>query len=451
MGIIVPPCMIHASPQSWAMQYSQSTEKGPSPLAWLLAIVLLGSLAGSACALFLHLLDYAQASREAKPWLLYLLPLAGAAIVLMYQYWGGYAAAGMGSLQRAAEDPQAQPVPARRMAPLILLTTVLTHLFGGSAGREGTAVQMGGSIASAVNRLRAFQRNPRARRMLLCCGMAAGFSGLFGTPLAATIFAVEVARLGRLRWPILLPALLSALLSNAISHAWGASHALYPQIFAELSPSSWWAQFFSNGLLSVVVVALGAALAARLYLFLHHGVESNLRRLVSRAWLRPVIGGLLVIALVWVSGSRDYLGLGVTHADPEATSITSAFSEDGATHSSWLWKIVFTAVTLGSGFKGGEVTPLFFIGATLGHSLALMLGLSLALAAGLGMMAVFAAASRCPLACAVMGAELFGWSCLPLLLPCCYAAVALAARQGIYSHRPPADPDDSAAINPTDR
>jgi H+/Cl- antiporter ClcA len=180
-------------------------------------------------------------------------------------------------------------------------------------------------------------------------------------------------------------------------------------------------------------MAIASALAARLYLALHDGVQWSLKS-INPLW-RAATGGLVVIGLVLISGERSYLGLGVTAEDPNFVTITGSFSEGTTGHDSWIWKTIYTAITLGSGFKGGEVTPLFFIGATLGHSLASLGGVSLAVCAGLGMIGLFAAASRAPLACAVMGAELFGWEALPLTLLCCYGATLLARKKGIYSTR----------------
>lgn len=397
----------------------------PTLLTWLILVVLLGGLAGSACALFLGLLDLAQANRQSNPWLILLLPFAGVGIVAFSRAWGGWADSGNAALMHAVETPQAKhPLP-RRMAPLILLTTVATHWFGGSAGREGTAVQMGGSLASLLQGLRRHW-SPQHQRILLLAGMAAGFSGLFGTPLAATIFALEAVRVSNGRLRAMLPCLAAAVIADQVCQAWGIAHAPYPSIPISLS---WW--------LGPDLILLAAACAAvgAGFIFALHGMGWLLRRMSRHTLLYPFIGGCVVLGLVVLSGSQDYLGLGVMSADPQAVTIMSSFQADGANTWSWLWKLLFTVATVGSGFKGGEVTPLFFIGATLGNSLSHVLHSPTMLLAALGMTGLFAAASKTPWACAIMAAELFSWWIFPLALITCHMACILSGKRGIYAAR----------------
>lgn len=383
-------------------------------------LVLLGVVVGSACALFLWLLDRAIHLQITYGWLLFLLPLAGLAVGWVYAGFGRPTSGGNNLIFEEIETA-GRGVP-KRMAPLILFSTVVTHLFGGSAGREGTAVQMGGSLASTLAQW--FRVDAQTKRTLLIAGVAAGFGAVFGTPLAGALFAVEVLVLGRLQWAALLPALVASLVADYTCMAWGSGHTDY-RIGTAVSVLDW--QLWPK--LAVAGVAFG--LAGRLFAEVLYAVEGGFKRWVSWAPLRPVIGGLLVIGLVWLLGTRDYLCLG-DWSRAGGVSIHSAFDLFGATPWSWWWKILFTAVTLGSGFKGGEVTPLFFIGATLGNTMALLLGAPVDLFAGVGFVAVFASAANTPLACCVMGAELFGVQYLPFLLPACYLAYYASGHSGIY-------------------
>jgi H+/Cl- antiporter ClcA len=287
---------------------------------------------------------------------------------------------------------------------LVLVATLATHLCGGSAGREGTAVQMGGSLADAFSKL--CRLDASTRRALLISGIAAGFGSVFGTPLAGALFAIEVLVVGRLAYGHLLPALVASVVGDLICSAWGIRHPIFSIGIGEgnavIAPPEPWL------LLKVLGAAVVFGLAARCFSEITRHAHALLKRFVEYAPLRPVLGGLVVIGLVYLVGTRDYLGIGVSSPDPSAVTLLSAFQTDGAETWSWAWKLVFTVVTLASGFKGGEVTPLFFIGATLGHSLALWLGAPVGLFAGLGLIAIFAGATKTPLACTVLGIELFG-------------------------------------------
>lgn len=388
-------------------------------------------LAGSASAAFLWSLDAVTHLRFEHPWLLYLLPLAGLAIVWLYRVGGKQAERGNNLIIDALHSPGAG-VPVR-MAPLVLATTLLTHLVGGSAGREGTAVQMGGGLASGVAR---WLRIPAEHhRLLLSAGVAAGFGSVFGTPLAGAIFALEVLTIGRLDYAFLLPCLFAALVGDATCSAWGIHHLAY-HIGTPLTatPSGTWLGGHVDPLRLAQAAVAGVAfgLCARAFAETTHAVGATCRRLVTNVWLRPVLGGALVIGLTWALGTREYLGLGAWSPHPGDTTLQSVFLPDGADTWSWFWKLLFTAITLGCGFKGGEVTPLFFIGGALGHALAGPLGLPVDLAAGLGFIAVFAGASNTPLACTLMGIELFGADHAVLFAVACFAAYACSGHGGIY-------------------
>lgn len=387
-----------------------------------LLAVPVGALAGAASALFLALLGRATALQQAHGWLLYLLPLGGLAVVWLYRNLGGASERGTNLILEQVHAAGAG-VP-RRMAPLVLLGTLVSHLFGASVGREGTAVQMGGSLAAAFLRLGALAA--RHADALLVAGMAGGFGSVFGTPFAGAVFAVEVLVVGRLQWRWLAPAAVASLAAHQTCLALGARHASYA-ITGHVAAT--------DGMLlgKVALAALAFGLAARLYTEVSRGMSEALRRVAPSPYARVALGAAALIGLVHLTGGWDCLGLGADAADPRAVTITSAFAPGGAAPWSWWWKLLFTALCLGAGFKGGEVTPLFFIGATLGNALAGPLGAPVDLLAGLGLVAVFAGAANTPLACLVMGIELFGPAhALPLALGC-LVAFAASGRTGIYA------------------
>ncbi|MBI3564308.1 MAG: chloride channel protein [Elusimicrobia bacterium] len=367
-------------------------------LRWLPLAALIAVPVGSASALFLWALERATAARAAAPWLLYGLPACGAVIGAVYHRWGRSVEGGNNLIVECIHDAGA-PVP-RRLTPLILLSTVATHLFGGSAGREGTAVQMGGGLASAV--ARGLGLSSADSKVALTAGVAAGFGAVFGTPLAGAVFAMEVLVVGAMRYEALVPCLVASVLSDLVCRAWGIRHTAYavaPLAGAEL-----------GAVLLAKAALAGAAFGVVGLLFAEglHGLTAAWKRLVPSPWLRPVTGGVAVIVLARLAGTTDFLGLGVSSADPAAVTIVSAFRAGGAGAWSWAAKLLFTVTTLAAGFKGGEVTPLFYIGATLGNALSRALSAPTDLFAALGFVAVFAGAANTPLACTVMGVELFG-------------------------------------------
>lgn len=387
--------------------------------ATLLALPV-SAVIGSACAFFLWSLEAATEMRFAHPWLLYLLPLAGVVIAWMYAFFGRSAEAGTNLILEEIHEPRLG-VPGR-MGPLILLSTVVTHLFGGSAGREGTAVQIGGSVAGAFGRWLGLSGEDVA--LLLRVGIAAGFGGVFGTPAAGAIFAIEVLISGRPKYAATVPCVLAAFAGDFFCTAWGVRHVTYA-----VEPRA----ITASLLVQSGIVGLASGLASLLFVEVLHALHDLWRCVVRVEWLRPALGGGVVIGLVFLLGTRDYLGLGVVSPDAEGVSILSSFHPGGATPLSWWWKLLFTAVTLSSGFKGGEVTPMFFIGATLGNTLSSLVGGPTDLLAAAGFVAVFAAATRTPLACAVMGVELFGYRNAAALFVACYVAHCGSGRRGIYA------------------
>ncbi len=385
---------------------------------------------GTMVALFLTLLSAATHFRFKHPWLLYLLPLAGVAIHFIYKLYGGSSEKGNNLIIDEIHQPGGG-VP-KRMWPIVLLTTIITHLFGGSAGREGTAVQIGGSIAQFFGKW--LKLDEADTRLLLITGIAAGFGAVFGTPFTGAIFAIEVLTLGRIQYRAFLPCLLAAIIGDGTVAVWGVHHTAYH--IAAFAPALHWYDTYTHFnfllLLKVIVASMAFGLAAYMFSLLVHGIKTFFVKRVPQLWLVPIIGGLIIIGLTFLLGKPDYLGLGIDPEHPGAITIPSAFNAAGADTWSWLWKTIYTTVTLATGFKGGEVTPLFYIGATLGNTLSVLMHAPVSLFAALGFIAVFAGATNTPLACTFMGIELFGGQYALFFAVACFTAYLFSGHSGIY-------------------
>lgn len=380
---------------------------------WIALGTSVGILGGSASALFLVSLDLATAERLAQPWLLYLLPLGGCFIALFYQYFGKGCEGGNNLVLEEIHKPTAGV--SGRLAPVILLATIITHLFGGSAGREGTAVQMGGGLAGLLARRLGLDQ--LHTRILLMAGISAGFGSVFGTPLAGMVFGMEVLAVGRIRFEGLVPCLVASVVGDWTCTLWGVHHTHYA---VHGVPNA-------DGLLllKILFAAFCFGMVSLLFAEVTAGFHWLFARLVPWGLGRPVLGGLMIIGLTEALGTRDYLGLGVP-------MIVQSFLPEGVPTWAFAWKLLFTAVTLSSGFKGGEVTPLFFIGAALGCTLGTVLGVPPPFMAALGFVAVFAGAANTPLACTLMGMELFGTSYgVFLAIACCFSYI-WSGHRGIY-------------------
>ncbi|MGZ7012274.1 MAG: voltage-gated chloride channel family protein [Acidimicrobiales bacterium] len=381
---------------------------------WIGLGAIVGVLAGSSSAAFLVTLDWVTDIRVAHPWLLWLLPVAGFTVGLVYHYGGGDAVAGNNLIIDEIHEPKAW-IP-RRMAPLVYLGTEVTQLFGGSAGREGTALQMSGSLTDWFSRLARLK--PEDRRIMLIAALAGGFGAVFGVPVAGFVFALEVQSIGRMRYDALVPAVAASLVGDLIVRALGVHHTELP-VVAHVDVSS--------GLVAKVALAgLAFGLTALFFSEVTHGIRRAFA--AASVWppLRPFLGGIAVIGLSYLVGNREYNGLSI----PLITA--SLAGGVGVVAFAFAWKFVFTAVTLGSGFQGGEVTPLFVIGATLGVTLGRLLGVDPQLMAALGLVAVFAGAANVPIACTVMGAELFGADAFVLFAVACVVSYVFSSHRGIY-------------------
>ncbi|MGY3214461.1 voltage-gated chloride channel family protein [Mucilaginibacter sp. HD30] len=397
---------------------------------WIAIIAPVAVAIGSMVALFLWLLKWSIHFRFSHPWLLYALPVAGVAIWFVYKKWGSTSDKGNNLIIEEIHTPGGG-VP-KRLAPLVLVATVLTHLFGGSAGREGTAVQIGGSIAQFFSKQ--FNLNAADTRIMLTAGIAAGFGAVFGTPLAGAIFALEVLAVGRIQYDALLACLVAAIIGDLTVSAWGIHHTAYHIDIIPATQGAFSSYFHLDMLLllKVVTAAIIFGITSRLFAEAVHAVKNTLNKFISAEWLVPIIGGVLIIALTLIIGKPDYLSLGVDAEYPGAITIPSAFHLNGAHTWSWLWKTIYTAITLGSGFKGGEVTPLFYIGATLGNTLSQLMDAPVSLFAALGFIAVFAGATNTPLACTIMGVELFGGEYVLLFAIACFTAYFFSGKTSIY-------------------
>jgi H+/Cl- antiporter ClcA len=398
-------------------------------LAGLGIAALAGLGSGLASAVFLVALDAVTATRWRQPWLLFLLPVAGLLMVRAYATWGRGSERGV-SLLLDVVHRRAPQVP-WTMAPLVFGATLLSHLCGGSVGREGTAVQMGAALSHVWGRR--FSSLVPDPSVAVLAGIAGGFGAVFGTPWAGALYAIELPVLGRFQWHRALQCLVASWLGHATCMSLGVQHTTYPLARAlSLQPA--------GGLWQCALAALVFGLAARLFVGCLRGWSLLFERLVIPRWALPVVSALVILALTQVLGTDAYLGIGITGRLPGDPSIVRCFEPGGVTAWSWGWKLLFTTVTLAGGFKGGEVTPLFFVGAALGNTLAMLAGWPVQEFAAMGFVAVFAAASHTPLACAVLGWELFGPELLLPALLTCLVANAVATGTGLYDARTQSDP-----------
>ncbi|MDO8040487.1 voltage-gated chloride channel family protein [Janthinobacterium sp. SUN137] len=385
-------------------------------LKWLLLASVVAVLAGSASAAFLFALDWATRTRLAHAWLIWLLPVAGFAVGWLYLRYGSSVEGGANLLIDEIHDPK-KIIPLR-MAPLVLGGTVVSHLFGASVGREGTAVQMGGALADQLTRM--FRLNNEDRRIILMAGISAGFASVFGTPLAGALFGLEVLAIGRLRYEAMLPCLAAAVIADQVVLLWGPLlHIAHTHYAVPLTPaiSAW-------TLSAMVIAGVLFGVTGKVFAQATHGLSALMKRKIAYAPLRPLIGGLVVALAVWLLGTDRYIGLGIP-------TIVDALKE-ALPAWDFLGKMAFTIVSLGTGFKGGEVTPLFFIGATLGNALGPLLHQPVTLLAAIGFVAVFAGAANTPIASTLMAMELFGAEIGIYAAIACVVAYLFSGHAGIY-------------------
>lgn len=381
---------------------------------------VVGLMSGTASAGFMFLLGRVIHLRETHLWLLWLLPLFGVISAWLYHQYGKGAEGGGGLI--LDEVIEFKGLVPSRMAPLALVGTLLSHLGGASVGREGTAVQMGASLARTFGKLPwAWLRLTQSRqRLLLMAGVSAGFGSLFGTPAAGAVFGMEVIAIGKIHYEGIVICGAASFVGDWACRSLGAHHAPFQALSLPMTP----------GLgLKLALFALPVALVAGSFLELSHGLARWTRARWPVWWIRPLLGGLAFIALTLLFRTTDFLNLGTVW-------LPRIYSGVGAPTWAFAAKVLFTVVCLGFGYKGGEVTPLFVIGALLGVALAPLFGLPPTFLATIGFIALFAAASNTPLASTLMGIELFGGAFTAPLAITCALAYVLVGHRGIYGgHR----------------
>ncbi len=381
-------------------------------LRWLLLGGVVGVAGGAVGAAFSKAVTFVNDLRGANGWLLYLLPLGGLLIVGLYKLCR-VSDVGTNEVFESVRDRKAVSF---LLAPAVFLGTVVTHLCGGSAGREGAALQIGGSVATLFGRL--FRLNEQDRHILTLCGMSAVFSAVFGTPMAACVFAVEVVSVGRFCSAALFPCMVASSSAFGIALLCGVSPERLP---VETVPA-----FSADLLWKMLAVAVAGALVSILFCWAMHTGAHLFKRFFPNAWLRVVVGGAVVIALSLLLGTTNYNGSGMA-------VIERVFEHGAARPEAFLLKIVFTAITIGAGFKGGEIVPTMFIGATLGGALALLIGLDPAFGAALGIAALFCGVTNCPLATVLLSIELFGGEGALFYMIVAFVSFLLSGRFSLYS------------------
>ena len=385
---------------------------------FLIAAVTIGAIGGLLSVAFLGSLNWATTTRINNEWLIFLLPVTGGLVGVMYYKWGNPITGGTSLVLDAIHVPGAE-VPAR-MAPMIWSGSVASHLVGASVGREGAIVQIIASVTDAVARTRSV--SDRTRRVVLVMAVAAGFGGLFGVPIAGAFFGLEIQRNTKLHKSAVLPAFVASSVAFFTVEACGVKHFATPNI--ESLHFGW------SVLWRCLVASCVFALIAVAYIQLEHRIKNVMAQAITFPPLRPVIGGFIILACVAISGTRAYLGISIPLLEG---ALTGAI---GLAALACLWKLLFTAVSLGTGFVGGEVFPLFIIGALAGAQFARVTHASIPLFAALGLVAVFAAASNTPLTCIVIGVELFGWNALPAYCIVCILSYVLSGKHTIYKPSP---------------
>ena len=394
----------------WTRFQLYLAREGRAFVRWLLTALAVGGVVGAVGAFFHHAVEWATETRIAHPWLLFCLPLAGLLIVALYQRFHMEDDGGTEFVLESARNARYLRLT---MVPLIFISTVLTHLCGGSAGREGAALQIGGGLSAALGRL--FRLDEQDERIATMSGMAAGFSALFGTPLSAAVFAMEVESVGLMQYSAIVPCFLSALVANIVSARLGCPGTGFLVHGA--------ATVTQSSLSRLILLGALCGMLANLFCRTMHGFQMLYNRCCKQRWTKAVAGGVVVILLTLLFGT-DYNGAGM--------NIIAQALEGRTLPWAFVLKIIFTGATLAAGYKGGEIVPSFFVGACFGCLFAPVLGLSASFGAAVGMVSVFCGVTNSPLTSILLGYELFkGVSVAPLALAVAVSYM-LSGYTGLY-------------------
>ena len=387
---------------------------------WVLCGGILGIVVGSASAFLINFNNYLTDVREANPYTLFFLPLGGVVIGYIYMYYGKGSRKGNDLILEHIHHGQGE-VPLR-MGPIVYFCTFITHLLGGSTGREGAAIQMGASISEAVNRL--FNIHKIDRRILIISGISGGFGSAFGAPLAGTIFGMEAVVIGRTKYEALVPCFVASFVGHYVATAWGIQHEHF---IIHSVP-----EINTINILKIVGLSIIFGLVSVLYSQLRHEVKRLSDKYLKNLMTRAFLGGLIIVGLTYLIGSRDYLGRGLPMVNKAFEGQVPAFA--------FLAKIVFTAITMGTGFRGGEVIPLFFIGSTLGNTLSNTIGLPPSFLAAIGMIAVFSGAANTPISAFLLSIEMYEGKGISYFFMACIISFIFSGHHGIYGAQKIYDP-----------
>lgn len=379
---------------------------------WIVFSILSGAAIGVIGSAFYYCVEYVTAARQQMPRLVFLLPLGGLLIVGLYHLFRDENDTGTNLVLSAIHSNERIPL---RMAPLIFLSTLITHLTGGSAGREGAALQIGGSIGEALGRLLRF--NEKDRHIMIMSGMSAAFTALFGTPMAAAIFSIEVVSVGIMHYSALVPCVISALVAHGIASQFG--------IRAEHFALSHVPAFSIKYAICTALLAILSALVSILFCVILHQSDRLYKKYFKNRYLRAFVGGALVLCLTLLVGNQQYNGSGIA-------TIRLCMEGETVAPCAFLLKMVFTALTLGAGFKGGEIIPSFFVGGTFGCLFGSLLGLPIPFCSAIGMISVFCGVTNCPITSLLISFELFGYDAMPFFLLAIALSYMLSGYYGLY-------------------
>ena len=380
-------------------------------LKWIIFAIIVGAIVGLCGTAFYFALSLVTVLRTQNTWLIFLLPLGGLGIVAMYRFLHNEKDTGTNLVISAIHSDDELPL---RMAPLIFVSTLITHLFGGSAGREGAALQMGGSIGNALGKL--FRFDDKDKHVMIMCGMSAAFSALFGTPMAAAILPMEMVSVGVMYYIALVPCVISSLIAHGIAYSFGVSNEMF--IIRSIP------KFGIITSIEISVLAILCALVSILFCVLLHKSEDLYKRFFTNPYIRVIAGGCIIIVLTLLVGNQDYNGTGI--------NIIEHCINGTVRPEAFLLKMIFTALTLGAGYKGGEIVPSFFTGAAFGCLFGNLLGFSTTLCTAVGMTAVFCGVTNCPITSLLISFELFGYDGMPYFLLATALSYMLSGYFGLY-------------------